>query len=107
MDSRYGRTGEGMELLLFVAGEAPNSLQARANLEAILAACSPEGACRLKIVDVLEEPLEALEQGVLVTPTLVRLSPSPVRILGNLSDRERVATLLGLPPRPIASASER
>lgn len=45
---------------------------------------------------MLEEPLRALEDGVFVTPTLVELSPTPVRIMGTLNERERVARLLGL-----------
>jgi hypothetical protein len=53
----------------------------------------------VETADVLEEPLRALEDGVFVTPTLMRLSRSPVRIVGNLSDRGTVAQLLGLERR--------
>jgi circadian clock protein KaiB len=52
---------------------------------------------KLEVVDLLQEPDRALADGIMVTPTLVRLSPGPeVRILGFLSDLTRVRSALGL-----------
>lgn len=83
-------------LRLYVAGRAPHSAQALANLKAILETHTSPDGYRLEMVDVLEEPLRALQDGVFVTPTLVEESSSPVQIVGTLNERERVARLLGL-----------
>ncbi|MFZ1640342.1 MAG: circadian clock KaiB family protein [Candidatus Contendobacter sp.] len=81
---------------LYVAGGAPNSVQAIANLEAI---CQQylKGHYQLEIVDVFEQPLRALADGVIVTPSLTKLSPLPaVQVVGNLSDKNKVLLALGL-----------
>ncbi len=84
-------------LRLYVAGGAPNSLQAIANLEAICAQYL-KGGHRLEIVDVLDDPRRAMADGILVTPSLTKLSPVPVaQVIGNLGDRPRVLHALGLP----------
>jgi circadian clock protein KaiB len=83
-------------LRLYVAGDAPNSVAARANLRRLLSPFEP-GAYSVEIVDCLRQPMRALQEGVLVTPTLVRLEPEPVRtIIGSLSDGARVFETLGL-----------
>ena len=81
---------------LYVAVDTPNSVRAVANLQAI---CQEhlQGSYKIEMVDILQEPLRALSEGVLVTPTLVRLSPPPLRkIVGDLSDRNVVLKALGL-----------
>ena len=81
---------------LYIANNAPNSILAVANLEAI---CKEhlKDRFKLEIIDVLETPLRALSDGVLVTPSLTKVSPSPVaRIVGNLSDRGSVLHALGI-----------
>ncbi len=81
---------------LYVADETPNSVRAVANLQSIGKEYL-QGRYRLELVDILQEPLRALSEGVLVTPTLVRLSPLPVRkIVGDLSDRNVVLQALAL-----------
>jgi circadian clock protein KaiB len=88
--------GEGLVLRLYVAGAGPNSERARANLEALRGELEDDG-WRLEVVDVLEEPLRALQEGVLVTPTLRKLAPPPEQtIIGDLSDSARVRAALGL-----------
>jgi circadian clock protein KaiB len=85
-------------LRLYVAGGAPNSIQAIANLEAICAEYL-QGGHQLEVVDVLEDPRRAMAAGVLVTPSLTKLSPQPVaQVVGNLSDKQRVLIALGLKP---------
>jgi circadian clock protein KaiB len=82
---------------LYVAGDAPNSIQAVANLNALCREHLPERH-EIEIVDVLSEPQRALTDGVFLTPTLVKLSPAPIRkIVGNLSDPKPVLLTLGLP----------
>jgi len=82
---------------LYIANNAPNSVQAVANLEAI---CKEylKDAYKLEIIDVLEFPQRALADGVVVTPSLSKLSPSPTaKVIGNLSDKGRVLRALGIP----------
>ena len=84
----------GLLLRLYVAGNAPNSLRAIANARAI---CDEHFASghELEIVDLLEHPLRALADGIIVTPTLLRMSPLPVqRMVGNLNDRDQVLLAL-------------
>jgi circadian clock protein KaiB len=83
---------------LYIAGRAPNSLKAVANLEAI---CRQhlKDSYRLEIVDVCEHPRRALDDGVIVTPSLAKLSPTPsVNVIGNLSDTRSVLAALGVQP---------
>lgn len=85
-------------LRLYIAGGAPNSMQAIANLEAFCAEYLKDGH-RLEIVDVIQDPLRAMAEGVLVTPSLAKLSPQPAaQVIGNLSDRRRLLLALGLKP---------
>jgi hypothetical protein len=84
-----------VSLRLYVAGNAPNSLRAVANTKAI---CEEYLTSRyqLEIVDLLQHPKRALADGIIVTPTLLRLKPSPIqRVIGDLSDTGQVLTMLG------------
>jgi circadian clock protein KaiB len=84
-----------LSLRLYVAGSAPNSLRAVDNLKAMCEAHF-SGRCTLEIVDVLKEPLRALNDEILVTPTLVKLSPGArTRVIGDLSDERKVLSALG------------
>lgn len=83
-------------LRLYVADDAPNSTEALANLKVICEGCLEPGTYRLEIVDVLEEPLRALHDGILVTPTLIKVSSPGQSIVGTLSDHERVRRALRL-----------
>jgi circadian clock protein KaiB len=83
-----------LRLRLYIAGRAPNSVRAIANCRAIcdghFASCH-----QLEIVDLLEHPKRALADGVIVTPTLLKLLPLPVqRVIGNLSDTNKVLMAL-------------
>ncbi len=87
---------------VYVAGSAPNSVQALANLYAICRKHFPE-SYHIEVIDVLKEPLRALEEVILVTPTVVKVSPAPTQqIIGNLSDEAQVLRALGLPQEEIA-----
>lgn len=84
---------------LYLAGGAPNSVRALANLYAICQRHFPESH-RIEVIDVLKDPLRALAEAILVTPTLVKLSPAPEQqIIGNLSEEEEVLRALGLPQK--------
>ena len=83
-------------MCLYVAGRAPNSVKAIANLEAICRSHLKDGY-KLEIVDVCEHPRRALADGVIVTPSLTKVSPGPTsNVIGNLSDTNSVLAALGL-----------
>jgi circadian clock protein KaiB len=84
------------KLRLYVAGEQPNSAQALANITAF---CRMHLADRyeLEVVNVLSEPKRAFRDGIFMTPTLVKLSPSPSRtVVGTLSDPTPLLRAFGL-----------
>lgn len=86
--------GPTRQLMLFVAGDQPNSLTARENLQKICNV-TPDRTFQVRIVDVLEDYKTALEHRVLVTPCLVLLEPPPrVMIVGTLKDRGKVSAAL-------------
>jgi len=90
--------GEFWELRLYVAGQTPKSLTAFSNLKGI---CEKHlaGKYRIEIVDLNKDPTLARGDQILALPTLVRKLPQPIRkIIGDLSDTERV--LVGLDLRP-------
>ena len=85
-----------LRLRLYVAGDAPNSSLAQRNLRSILGDPS-SGTYELEVVDCLSEPLRALTDGVIVTPTLKKIAPEPAQtIVGALTDVIRVRATLGL-----------
>ena len=93
--ARDGRTGSPKyHLRLFIAGDEPNSIIARASLDEI---CSTylKHECQIEIIDVLENFQPALEERVLVTPALVIVEPLPRTIVfGNLTDTKKVLSAL-------------
>ncbi len=81
-------------LKLYVAGNTPSSAKALRMLNNILEK-DFQGVYALKVIDVLKNPQLAEEDKISATPTLAKILPPPVRkIIGDLSDRERV--LIGL-----------
>ena len=81
---------------LFVAGDAPNSAQAIANLAAFCRANLPDRH-EIEVVDVFREPKRALAENIFLTPTVVVLAPPPVRrIVGTLSHALTLLLALGL-----------
>jgi len=81
-----------------VTGSTPRSQLAAANLRRI---CEAELGAEydLEIIDVLEHPQIAEDQRILATPTLVKQLPPPLRrVIGDLSDREKVLFGLELLP---------
>ncbi len=81
---------------LYIAGDTQNSILALANLSALCETRLPSHY-KIEVVDVLREPKRALADGIFMTPTLVKLAPTPARkIVGTLSDSDRVSGVLGL-----------
>jgi len=99
-DAKHPTSGHAVGTIvvmrLYIANNAPNSVRAVANLEAI---CKEhlKDHFKLEIIDVLETPLRALADGILVTPSLTKVSPSPAaKVIGNLSDTSSVLNALGI-----------
>lgn len=86
-------------LRLYVTGQTPRSEQAVANLQRI---CEEQldNQYHVEIIDVLERPQLAEDEKIIATPTLIKRLPLPIRrIIGDLSDSERVVIGLDLRPR--------
>jgi circadian clock protein KaiB len=93
--SKPPKESVALHLRLYVAGQAPNSILAIANIKAICEGHYLPGY-KLEIVDLMEHPLRGLQDGIVVTPTLVRLLPKPARkVIGTLSDQKQVLLALG------------
>jgi circadian clock protein KaiB len=87
------------ELRLYVAGQTAKSLLAFANLKRI---CEDHlgGIYQIEVVDLMKNPELAKGDQIFALPTLVRKLPEPVRkIIGDLSNTERVLVGLDLRPR--------
>jgi circadian clock protein KaiB len=86
-------------LRLYVAGQTPKSLIALANLRRI---CDEHmnGRYDIEVIDLMENPQLAQRDQIVAIPTLVRELPSPLkRIIGDLSNTERVLVGLDVTPR--------
>jgi circadian clock protein KaiB len=91
---------ERWDLRLYVAGQTDKSLRAISNLNRI---CQEhlEGRYSIQVIDLLEHPQLAAGDQILALPTLVRRLPEPVKkILGDLSNQERVLVGLDIRPHP-------
>jgi circadian clock protein KaiB len=98
-DTKYGEDHEQWNLRLYVAGQTPKSRTAFINLKKI---CEEylENQYTIEIIDLLETPTLARGDQIFALPTLVRKLPEPIKkIIGDLSDTERV--LVGLDIQPL------
>ncbi|OGS01120.1 MAG: circadian clock protein KaiB [Elusimicrobia bacterium RIFCSPLOWO2_12_FULL_59_9] len=85
-------------LKLYIAGHTANSERAITNLRGLCEEAL-RGEYELTIIDVLERPETASQDGILATPSLILESPLPARrVIGDLSDGEQVLQGLGLKP---------
>lgn len=99
--TRTTESEDRYELRLYVAGQTPRSLEAFSNLKRI---CEEhlQGRYTIEVIDLLVNPRLARGDQIVAIPTLVRRLPEPLRkIIGTLSDTERV--LVGLDLRPCKS----
>ena len=88
-----------MELRLYVAGQTPRSMAALANLRSF---CEEriKDRYQTEVIDLLKKPQLASGDQILAVPTLVRRLPTPMRrIIGDLSNREKL--LIGLDLQPL------
>ncbi len=88
------------KLQLYVAGQTPKSMTAFANLKRL---CEDhlKGRYTIEVIDLVKTPRLARDHQILAIPTLVRQLPEPLRkIIGDLSNTERVLVGLNLIPAP-------
>ena len=98
MEAHTTTPGETFLLCLYVAGQTPKSILAFENLKRL---CEEHLANRyeIEIIDLIENPELGRGDQILAIPTLVRRLPEPMKkIIGDLSNTERV--LVGLDIRP-------
>ena len=89
------------QLRLYVAGQTAKSQAALGNLQRI---CETHlaGQYRIEVIDLLKSPQLAAGDQILAVPTLVRRLPEPIKkIIGDLSNEERV--LVGLDVVPVGN----
>jgi circadian clock protein KaiB len=101
------RSSERLHLRLYVAGDSPSTVLTRSNLQRF---CEEYGCwveVEIEVIDVLKALQFLPRDGVLVAPALVKISPKPPKlILGDLSQKVRIANALGFEyppgqPRPL------
>lgn len=96
---RCGAPGVLYSFRLYVTGATPGSSRAVALIKAF---CERflRGRYLLEVIDVYQQSALAEEERIVVTPTLVKIWPLPIRrIVGDLTDPEKIHSKLGLPPQ--------
>lgn len=86
-------------LRLYVTGSTPRSARAIQNIRAI---CEKHlhGRYDLEVIDIHQQPVLARGEQIIAAPTLIKKLPAPLRkVVGDLSDSDRV--LMGLDLRPM------
>jgi circadian clock protein KaiB len=87
-----------LQLCLYVAGTSPKSVLALSNLKKICQDHIREGY-ELEVVDLTEDPSQAVGYQIQALPTLVRKHPQPVKkVVGDLSNVQEVLVEIGLRP---------
>ena len=92
-------------LRLFITGTTPRCARAVKNIRAICEDHLP-GQYDLEVIDIYQHPEQAKPAQIVVTPTLVKSLPLPFRrLIGDLSDSDRVLLGLDILRRPLAAKS--
>jgi circadian clock protein KaiB len=95
---RRRRTERDYVLRLYVTGTTPRSSRAIRTIKAICEA-HLRGRYRLEVIDIYQRPALARDEQIVATPTLIRELPPPIRrMIGDLSDTDRVLVGLDLLP---------
>jgi circadian clock protein KaiB len=96
-EQALAQTGEGRYVLsLYVTGTTQRSIRA---VEAVKAVCEQylQGRYELEVVDLYQQPNKAKEAQIFAAPTLIKKLPPPFRrLIGDLSDPDRVLVALNL-----------
>ena len=92
------------ELRLYVSGSSPRSGQAIANVRSV---CDEflAGRYDLEVIDIYQQPGVAATEQIIAAPTLIKITPKPLRrLIGDLSDRNKVLAGLNLAARSAGTA---
>src|SRR4051812_575397 len=95
---------ERYELKLYVTGTSPRSGQAIANVRSL---CDEYLAGRydLEVIDIYQQPGVAISEQIVAAPTLIKKTPAPSRrMIGDLSNRDKILIGLNIVPRPPKTA---
>ena len=100
-----GPAHERWDLRLYVAGHTDKSVRAIANLKRLCERHMDGRAFSIEVIDLVHSPQLAAGDQILAVPTLVRRLPAPLtKIIGDLSNEERV--LVGLDLRPSKGSTQ-
>ena len=92
------------ELRLYVTGNSPRSSQAITNVRALCEEFLPD-RYDLEVIDIYQQPTQAASAQIIAAPTLIKITPKPARrLIGNLSDRDKVLVGLNLAVRSDSTA---
>ncbi len=82
-----------MLLRLYIVGNTPQSITTMSNVKQ---ACHElKGKCRVDVIDLSKDPKMAMEDHIFAIPTLVKISPGPIRqLIGTISSKEKVISFL-------------
>ena len=87
---------EHYQLRLYITGTTPRSAQAITNIRSLCEEYLP-GRYDLEVVDIYQQPTQAAKQQIIAAPTLIKELPTPPkRLIGDLSDRDKVIVGLNL-----------
>ena len=92
--------GERYILRLFITGITPRSERAIKNIQDL---CTKhlQGRYELQVIDVYQQPSLAVSEQVFAVPTLIKVLPLPLRrLIGDMSDEDRVLVGLDIVPSP-------
>lgn len=93
------------QLRLYITGTTPRSSQAITNIRALCDEFLP-GHYDLEVVDIYQQPTEAAKEQIIAAPTLIKELPiPPKRLIGDLSDRDKVMVGLSLTDNKAAKKS--
>lgn len=85
-----------VQLRLYIGGESPRAVRAATNLRRLCEQLLGDD-WELEVIDVVDRPDMAEDARIFATPTVVKLSPAPIRrAIGDLSDLQRLAVALDL-----------
>ena len=88
-------------LRLYIAGTTLQSVTALQNIKKI---CEQhlQGRYELEVIDIYQQTEAAVAENILAVPTLIKQLPTPLqKIIGNLSNTEKVLKGLNLVPKNI------
>jgi len=81
-------------LRLYISGSTPRSTRAVANIRSLCDKHLP-GRYDLEVIDIYQQPEDAVDAQIIAAPTLVKLLPKPLkRFIGNLSNPEKLLVAL-------------